>query len=144
MFKVEDIKKSNELNRSKNIKKINNEENFADYLINSKNIDEKSSIQSTSAIASADAIFATQLIDGEEEFEIRKKLIKKGKYLLDSLDDIRDALLKGEISSEKLIEISRMVKQDNIYSNDEKLKNIIQEIELRVEVELAKIMKNKS
>ena len=144
MFKVEDIKKSNELNRSKNIKKINNEENFTDYLINSKNIDEKSSIQSTSAIASADAIFATQLIDGEEEFEIRKKLVKKGKYLLDSLDDIRDALLKGEISSEKLIEISRMVKQDNIYSNDEKLKNIIQEIELRVEVELAKIMKNKS
>ena len=63
--------------------------------------------------------------------------------MLNHLEEIRDALLKGEIEKEKLIEISRLVKQKDLESNDEKLQEIMQEIELRVEVELAKLMYQK-
>ena len=83
------------------------------------------------------------MVSGEEERQIRQKMIKKGKTLLNHLEDIRDALLKGEIEKEKLIEISRLVKQKDLESNDEKLQEIMQEIELRVEVELAKLMYQK-
>ena len=79
------------------------------------------------------------MVVDEEEREIKKKLIKRGNALLEKLEEIRDALLFGSISKEKLIEISRFVKERNFNSNDESLQEIIQEIELRVEVELAKL-----
>ena len=60
---------------------------------------------------------------------------------MDDLEEIRDGLLTGQIDKEKLIEISRLVKQKDVESNDERLKEIMQEIELRVEVELAKLMR---
>ena len=138
MFKVEDIRKTNELTQGKNTKKVSSETSFADFL-KVQTAQEKQQIQTTSAVASADAIFAAQMISDEEESQIRKKLIKKGKDLLDSLEEIREGLLFGEISKDRLIEISRMVKQKDVSSQDEKLQAILQEIELRVEVELAKL-----
>ena len=90
-------------------------------------------------VSSLDAIFATQMVDGVEERERRKKMIKRGKNLLDKLDEIRSALLVGYIAKDKLIEISRLVKEQKTMCEDERLLNIIAEIELRVEVELAKL-----
>ncbi len=142
MFKIEDVRKTNELAKSKNAKKIGLSENFADYL-KSGDVLKQEQIQATQATTSAEAIFAAQMVSGEEERQIRQKMIKKGKTLLTHLEEIRDALLKGEIEKEKLIEISRLVKQKDLESNDEKLQEIMQEIELRVEVELAKLMYQK-
>lgn len=138
MFKIEDIRKANELAKTKATKKISSGESFADYL-KSGVIKNGEQVQATSAMTAADAIFATQMVSDEEEREIRKKLIKKGNTLLENLEEIRDALLTGEIDKGRLIEISRLVKQKDVESSDEKLKEIMQEIELRVEVELAKL-----
>ena len=140
MFKIEDVKKTNELAKGKSSRKVSSETSFADFL-RMNNLQETQQVQATSAVTSADAIFATQTISTEEENQIRKKLIKKGKDLLESLEEIREGLLFGEISRDRLIEISRMVKQKDISSQDEKLQEILQEIELRVEVELAKLIK---
>lgn len=140
MFKVDDIRKSAELAKGKSVRKADGGENFADYLKTSM-AKENNQVQSMSAMTSADAIFAAQMIDDEEEKEIRKKLVKKGNKLIDCLEEIREGLLYGEISKDKLIEISRMVKQNDVESSDPKLKEIMEEIELRVEVELAKLMK---
>lgn len=139
MFKIEDIRKTNEITQSKSAKKATLGENFADYLKSGKVIDNQ--VQATSAMTSADAIFAAQMIDGDEEKQKRYKLVKKGKILLENLEEIRNALLKGEIDKSRLIEISRFVKQKDNDCDDERLKEIMQEIELRVEVELAKLMR---
>ena len=138
MFKVEDINKSAELSGTKSTRKIGSGESFAQYL-NIGNNSEKQGVRSTEAVASADAIFATQMITDEEKRQIRDKVIKKAKNLLDKLDEIRDGLLVGEIAKDKLIEISRFVKQRDVESDDERLNEILSEIELRVEVELAKL-----
>ena len=92
-------------------------------------------------ISVTDAIFAAQMVNDEEEREIRKKLVKRGNQLLDKLEYIRDGLLLGYMSMDKLIELSRMIKEKQFETNDERLKDIIAEIELRVEVELAKLTK---
>ena len=73
------------------------------------------------------------------EKEVRRKLVKRGNALLEKLEEIRDALLCGYIDKDELIEISRMVKEKQLDTTDEKLKEIMAEIELRVEVELAKL-----
>lgn len=140
MFKVEDIRKTNELTQGKNVRKTEAGTRFSDYL-KFDQINQNQQVQATSAITSADAIFAAQMVSDEEERQIRNKLIKKGNTLLENLEEIRDGLLFGEISKDRLIEISRLVKQQDIASQDEKLQEILQEIELRVEVELAKLMK---
>lgn len=139
MFKVEDIRKTNELTRGKSIGKVSSGENFADYLKTGM-AEKNKEVSATAALTSADAIFAAQSISDEEERQIRKKLIKKGNTLLENLEEIREGLLSGEISKDRLIEISRFVKQKDVSSADQKLQEIMQEIELRVEVELAKLM----
>ena len=138
MFKIEDVRKTTELAQGKNIRKIGGE-NFADYL-STGGVSKQDQIQATSAMTSADAIFAAQMVQDEEERQIRQKLVKKGNALLEKLEEIRDGLLAGEISREKLIEISRFVKERDMQSSDPRLQEILQEIELRVEVELAKLM----
>ena len=140
MFKVEDIRKTNDLATGKKANKIPAGENFADYL-KMGGIAEKQNVQATTAMTSVDAIFAAQTVSDEEERQIRNKLVNKGKELLEHLEEIRDGLLFGEISKDKLIEISRMVKQKDASSQDPKLQEILAEIELRVEVELAKLMR---
>lgn len=140
MFKVEDVRKTNELTQNKAAKRIGGSTNFADFL-KSGTASESQQVQATAAMTSADAIFAAQMVSDEEERQIRKKLVKKGNTLLDNLEEIREGLLSGEISKDRLIEISRLVKQNDAASTDEKLQEIIQEIELRVEVELAKLMR---
>ena len=72
---------------------------------------------------------------------LRLKLVKKANTLLDNLEEIRQEIIFGSVSKDKLIEISRLVKQKDVETNDEKLKEILAEIELRVEVELAKLVR---
>lgn len=139
MIKINDVNKASDLSSSKT-KKASGGESFSLFLKESM----KSSaapVGGTSGISVADAIFAAQMVDGEEDREMRKKMLKRGNTLLDKLEEIRDALLSGYISKDKLIEISRYVKESNFNPNDERLASIIGEIELRIEVELAKLMK---
>lgn len=140
MFRIDDIRKSAELAKGKSTRKVSTGESFSEYLKMSS-AQEGNNIQNTTAMTSADAIFAAQMVDGEEERQKKQKLLKRSYGLLDRLEEIRDGLLLGSISKDKLIEISRMVKNKNIKCDDEKLMEIMEEIELRVEVELAKIMR---
>ena len=60
---------------------------------------------------------------------------------MEKLEEIRDGLLRGYMSKERLIEISRFVNERKLEAQDSRLNDIIDEIELRVQVELAKLMK---
>lgn len=140
MFKIDNVKKNTEISKSNNTRKISSGENFSDYLKNI-NTNKVTDVNTTSSVSAAGAIFAAQMVDGDEERQIKKKLIKKANTLLDNLEEIRQDIIIGAVSKEKLIEISRLVKQKDIETNDEKLKEILAEIELRVEVELAKIIR---
>ncbi|MBQ9236091.1 MAG: flagellar assembly protein FliX [Alphaproteobacteria bacterium] len=141
MFKVNDVNKSTNIGKQRAVGKTGSGEDFAQYL----NIGQSARMQdvkATAAVASADAIFAAQMVDDEEKKQIREKMIKKGYDLLDKLDEIRQGLLQGEIAKERLIEISRFVKSSNFDTADERLREILSEIELRVEVEIEKIRRN--
>ncbi len=140
MLKVNDVNKTNELNQGKAVKKTGGGESFSAYL--SEMMKSSSNpVGSTSGISVADAIFATQMVNNEEEREIRKKLLKRGQNLIEKLEEIRNGLLVGYISKEELINISRILKENQIASSDPKLQELMAEIELRVEVELAKLTK---
>lgn len=139
MINVSEINKTKELNTAKAAKKTNGE-NFSSYL-QKATASSSAQVSAMSNINVADAVLAAQMINDEEEREIRKNLVKRGNSLLEKLEEIRAALLDGSISMNKLIEISRFVKERRFNTQDQRLGEIIAEIELRVEVELAKLMK---
>lgn len=139
-MKVNDVNKTNDLNNAAKAKKASGGESFSLYLKETMK-PASNPVGGTAGIAVADAIFAAQMVDGEEEKAKRKQMLKRGNTLLEKLEEIRDGLLMGYISKDKLIEISRYVKETKINTADEKLAELIGEIELRVEVELAKLMK---
>lgn len=139
MINVSEINKPKDLNLNKT-KKTAGGGDFSAYLKESM-AGQPQGVSGTTSIAVSDAIFAAQMVDGEEEREAKKRLLKRGNTLLEKLEEIRDGLLAGVISKEKLIEISRLVKDKKFHSEDPRLTEIIGEIELRVEVELAKLTK---
>ncbi len=139
MINVSEVNKAKDLNLSKS-KKVSGGGDFSAYL--KETMGEKpQAVSATGGISVADAIFAAQTVDDAVEREARKRLVKRGKTLIEKLEEIRDALLIGAIAKDKLIEISRMVKEQKVSCEDARLAEIISEIELRVEVELAKLMK---
>lgn len=138
-MKVNDVSKNSEISSGK-IRKSSGGADFASFLKTS-DTKQTSPISGMTNVSSLDAIFATQMVDESEEHERRKKIIKRGHTLLDKLEEIRTALLNGVISMDKLIEISRLVKEQKTICEDQRLLDIIAEIELRVEVELAKLTK---
>lgn len=125
---------------NKAVKKASGGASFSSYLSQTMEV-KNHQVGGSAGISITDAIFATQMISDEEEKEIRKKLIKRGQTLIEKLEEIRDALLVGYIAKDELINISRMVKEHQIESQDPKLQEILAEIELRVEVELAKLVR---
>ena len=140
MIKVNDINKAGDLGASSKAKKASGGDSFSLYLKETMK-PSSSPVGGSAGISVSDAIFAAQMVNGEEEREKRRQMLRRGDTLLEKLEEIRDGLLLGYISKDKLIEISRYVKETKINTADEKLAEPIGEIELRVEVELAKLMK---
>lgn len=138
---VNEVNKSKGVSSSGKVKKTANGENFSSYLLDIQNAKDASVVAKSSGIGVNDAIFSTQMINDEEEKEKKKQLVKRANSLIEKLEVIRHALLDGFISRDKLIEISRFVKERKIQTSDAYLQDLIEQIELRVEVELAKIMK---
>ena len=137
MINVNGINKTKEISGTKT-KKAQGGESFSSFLQGNLN-KVSSQVSSAGGISVTDAIFAAQMVNDEEEKQIRKKLCKRASTLLENLEEIRDALLIGSISKERLIEISRQVKENRPETQDPRLAELLDEIELRVEVELAKL-----
>lgn len=75
----------------------------------------------------------------EDAVEAPKKSVERGNDMLDELEKIRDGLLFGGISVSRLENIQRMLANKQGMVQDPKLAEIIEEIEIRAAVELAKL-----
>ena len=87
------------------------------------------------AATGIDAILALQAVD--EPLTGKKKALRRGSSLLDMLDDIKADLLIGRISAERLDLMSGMLAEMRERSLPG-LDAVLDDIELRVRVELAK------
>lgn len=91
----------------------------------------------TAPIANLDSLLALQVVDNEQEK--KRRATNRAKGLLDQLDTLRIATLTGNVTKSQLVNLSNSLKEKLDEIDDENLKNILQEIELRAEVELAKL-----
>lgn len=88
------------------------------------------------APASIDALLALQGI--EDPVERRKRSVQRGRGALDVLDDLKIGLLAGSLNSSTIGRLRDAAANLKASSGDPGLDAVLAEIELRVEVELAK------
>jgi hypothetical protein len=69
----------------------------------------------------------------------RKRAVARGNQLLDRLDDLKRGMLLGRIGADKLGDLARLAAQSATEVEDPGLRDVLQEIELRARVELAKL-----
>ncbi|GGK30976.1 flagellar assembly protein FliX [Salinarimonas ramus] len=86
---------------------------------------------------SLDAILALQ---GEEDpGERRRRAARRGQELLDGLDRLKAAILSGRVGPEDMKRIAERLTERRETSGDPRLDAILSQIELRAEVEMAKL-----
>lgn len=91
------------------------------------------------AVAGVDAILATQDVGDATDDETRRQARDYGNRLLDQLEAIRDGLLSGFVPKERLAHIAQSMRARKLATADPQLLALIDEIELRAEVEIAKL-----
>jgi hypothetical protein len=84
-------------------------------------------------------ILSVQEVGDAADGRSRGLLIEYGDDLIDRLEEIRLGLLLGTISKDRLAELAHNMRQHRQESDDPVLNEIIDEIELRSEVEIAKL-----
>jgi len=89
------------------------------------------------ASANIDALLALQGIE-EDPVERRKRSVARGKTALDVLDDLKMGLLSGNLDASTVMRLRDAAANLKSTSGDPGLDSVLSEIELRVEVELAK------
>ena len=87
------------------------------------------------SVASLDALLALQAV--EDPLVKKKKLVRRGASLLDALDEVRSDLLVGRFSEARLTQLMSIISEGREQS-EPGLDGLLDDIELRVRVELAK------
>ena len=114
--------------------------NFSEHLNEtSKTSSETDVSSSNTAVTGINSILTVQEVIDQPEREERRQMAEWGNDILNSLDEIRHGLLIGVIPKDRLEILAKMLGRRKMRVSDPGLIDIINEIELRAEVELAKL-----
>lgn len=87
-------------------------------------------------VTSLDALLALQEVDGP--LERRRRSVARAGRILDGLDRLKLSLLDGGLSPTALSELASAVRDGRAATDDPRLEGVLDEIETRAAVELAK------
>ena len=92
---------------------------------------------SASALSSLDALIALQQV--ENPLERRRKAVRRASAILDVLDEVKLALLDGGATPASLDRLMQAIRQERGDADTPALQSLLDEIETRAAVELAKL-----
>jgi hypothetical protein len=87
---------------------------------------------------------AAQSIENSTEGKARKKMTQRADSILDKLNDLKMAMLTGDITVGHMVSIADVVATHREKITDPELSAVLDEIDLRAHVELAKLQIAKS
>ncbi|MDB5445290.1 MAG: flagellar assembly protein FliX [Phenylobacterium sp.] len=96
-----------------------------------------SGVARTGGVMGMDALLALQDVGGP--LERKRRAVSRAGRILDVLDEIKMALLDGELSLGQLDRLRRAVRDERALTEDPKLEGLLDDIELRAAVEIAKL-----
>lgn len=89
-----------------------------------------------SAVSDVSVLMALQGV--ETATERRRRAVRRGSGLLDRLDELKQSLLAGETGEGALDRLARTLREERPEDPDEALTGLLEQIDLRAAVELAK------
>jgi hypothetical protein len=92
---------------------------------------------SAAPVGGVGSLLALQEIS--DETARRRQASERGAAILDRLDELRLGLLSGTLGRDKLTGLAQAVRAARVTVADPRLQDVLDEIELRAEVELAKL-----
>jgi hypothetical protein len=96
-----------------------------------------SGVTRTAGVMGVDALLALQEAGGP--LERRRKAVRRASRILDVLDEIKLALLGGDLTLGQLDRLRRALQDERAFTEDPGLEGVLDEIELRAAVEMAKL-----
>lgn len=96
-----------------------------------------SGVNRTAGVMGVDALLALQDVGGP--LERKRKAVRRASRILDVLDEVKLALLDGDLSLSQLERLRRAIRDERGLTDDPKLEDVLDEIELRAAVEMAKL-----
>ena len=113
---------------------------FIDALSKAEGVSAASDVDAVNSVAALSGVGGLVGIHEVSEDEVkRKRAYKQGRLTLDALEQLRDGLLSGSLPVATLRNLERLVAQERALVSDPKLNAILDDIELRAAVELAKL-----
>lgn len=112
---------------------------FSDTLKETAETTRPDAASGVGGVSPVSAILAVQEVPDSTEERSKGLLIAYGDDLLDRLEELRVGLLMGAIPKEDLADLAHRMREKKQNVDDPALKEIIDEIELRAEVEIAKL-----
>ncbi len=94
-------------------------------------------VSGTGSINNIDALLALQA--APDPLEKRKKALRRADDMLDILEDLRIGLLNGQISETRLKQLAHLASKHHGLATNTRLADVLDSIELRAQVELAKL-----
>jgi len=94
-------------------------------------------VNGANPVGTVNALLALQEVD--DSLNGRAKARQRAADILDELDQLRDGLLAGTLPREAVVRLAQLVRSHRPDVDDPRLKDVLDEIELRAEVELAKL-----
>lgn len=109
-------------------------------------LEEAEGVGATKAASAASPVGALSGIGGliginevDENDVRRKRAVKRGRFTLEALDQLRNGLLMGTVPLSVLRNLERLVAEERESVTDPNLLAILDDIELRAAVEMAKL-----
>lgn len=112
---------------------------FAERLRETTEAEETAPVRQNAQVDAVESLLAVQEVEDSLEGKTRRaKARRYGDDLLERLQHLQDDLLRGRVSKENLATLAQKVRQGRARIDDSRLNEILDEIELRAEVEIAK------
>lgn len=112
---------------------------FSETLKETAESNETEPARGVGGVSPMGAILSVQEVPDSTDERSRGLLVAYGDELLERMEDLRLGLLIGSISKDELAELAHRMREKKHQVNDPRLSEIIDEIELRAEVEIAKL-----
>ncbi|MBP2292089.1 flagellar assembly protein FliX [Azospirillum rugosum] len=93
-------------------------------------------VHASAPLAGIASVLALQEVDDAAARESRGKM--RAEDMLDRLEEIQHGLLAGTLSAQKLMDLAKVVQSRRAQVDDPRLAEILDQIDLRAQVELAK------
>lgn len=107
-------------------------------LLETEEAEEKSAPSGAGPVAALDALLTLQDVGGDAA-NAEKKAKRRALLLLDQLDKIKIGILSGNLAVKDLRDLSAMVTSRRDQVMDSTLAEVLDEIDLRAQIELAKL-----